>query len=103
VTPQRFLIRNGLRLAVYGQDGDGPALVFRHGLCGDPRQIAEAMQGRGRQSWHGLECAGHGASKMGAPSIAGLAADVAALIETQPAPVVLGASRWGRRLPAVWR
>lgn len=95
MTPERFLIRNGLRLAVYGQGGDGPALVFQHGLCGDARQIAEAMQGLGRQSWHGLECAGHGASEMGAPSIAGFAEDVAALIETLPVPVVLGGISMG--------
>ncbi|MCF8516818.1 MAG: alpha/beta hydrolase [Rhodobacteraceae bacterium] len=96
MTPLRYLVCNGLRLAVYGAAGDGPPLVFQHGLGGDARQIAEAMQGIGGQSWHGIECAGHGASELGPEiSIVGFADDVAALIETLPHPVVLGGISMG--------
>lgn len=90
-----FLNHDGLRLAAYGAGNAGPPLVFQHGLCGDARQIAEAMQGLGNQSWHGLECPGHGASPMGQPSIARFADAVAALVETLPAPVVLGGISMG--------
>ncbi len=93
--PLRHLLRNGLNLAVYGHDGALPPVVFQHGLCGDANQIAEAMAGIAGQSWYGLECAGHGASPMGEPSIAGMAGDVAALIETLQAPVVLGGISMG--------
>lgn len=94
--PSGHLTRDGLRLAVYGAGGSGPSLVFQHGLCGDARQIAEAMQGLLGQRWQGLECRGHGASQLGAAvSIAGLAEDVAALIETLPGPVVLGGISMG--------
>jgi len=90
-----FITHNGLRLAAYGAGNAGPPLVFQHGLCGDARQIAEAMQGLGNQGWHGLECSGHGASPMADPSIARFADAVAALIETLPAPVVLGGISMG--------
>lgn len=90
-----FMDHDGLRLAAYGAGNSGPPLVFQHGLCGDARQIAEAMQGLGNQGWHGLECPGHGASQMGPPSIAHFADAVAALIETLPVPVVLGGISMG--------
>lgn len=95
MTPVRHLHRNGVKLAVYGVEGAGPPLVFQHGLCGDANQIAEAVAGVAGQSWYGLECAGHGASPMGDPSIAGFADDVAALIETLHTPVVLGGISMG--------
>lgn len=87
--PTRWLIRDGVRLAVYSGGKSGAPLVFQHGLCGDANQIAEAMQGLGDQQWQGLECRGHGASDMGDVSIAVFADDVAALIETMDPPVVL--------------
>jgi pimeloyl-ACP methyl ester carboxylesterase len=95
MTPTRWLIRDGLRLAVYGGGKDGPPLVFQHGLCGDANQIAEVMQGLGDQQWQALECRGHGASDMGDVSIATFAGDVSALIETMDRPVVLGGISMG--------
>lgn len=86
-----WLQRNRLRLAVHGGGKSGPALVFQHGLCGDARQVAEAMAGLAPQRWAGLECHGHGPSDLGPEiSIARFAGDVAALIESLPGPVVLG-------------
>lgn len=93
--PARSLLRGGLPLAVYAGGSHGPELVFQHGLCGDARQIAEAMAGLNGQRWHGLECPGHGGSPMAMPSIARFADDVAALIETLQAPVVLGGISMG--------
>jgi pimeloyl-ACP methyl ester carboxylesterase len=96
MTPDGWLVRDGLRLAYY-RAGDGPrAVVFQHGLCGDARQTAEAMpQVAGYRSLT-LECRGHGASEPGAAfSIASFAGDVAALIETGAAPVVLGGISMG--------
>jgi pimeloyl-ACP methyl ester carboxylesterase len=96
MTSLGYLNRNGLRLAIHGAEGNGPPVVFQHGLCGDARQIAEAMQGLGGQRWHGLECPGHGVSDLGADiSMAGFAEDVAALIETLGGPVVLGGISMG--------
>lgn len=97
MTPTSWLIRDGLRLAVYGEEGGhGPTMVFQHGLCGDARQVSEAMQGLNGQRWHGLECRGHGQSALGTEvSIATFAADVAALIETLGGAVVLGGISMG--------
>jgi pimeloyl-ACP methyl ester carboxylesterase len=96
MTQTGWLTRNGLRLAVHGGGDHGPMLVFQHGLCGDARQVAEAMAGIAPQRWVCLECQGHGASDPGpAPSIAGFAEDVAALIETVPGPVVMGGISMG--------
>ena len=96
MTQTGWLIRNGLRLAVHGGGSAGPVLVFQHGLCGDARQVAEAMAGLTPQRWTCLECPGHGASEPDpAPSIASFADDVAALIETLPGPVVLGGISMG--------
>ncbi|MCF8520882.1 MAG: alpha/beta hydrolase [Rhodobacteraceae bacterium] len=91
-----WLTHRGLRLAVHGGGTSGPTMVFQHGLCGDAKQVAEAVQGIAPQRWTCIECAGHGASETdAAPSIAGFAQDVAALIETLPGPVVLGGISMG--------
>jgi pimeloyl-ACP methyl ester carboxylesterase len=96
MTRTGWLDRNGRRLAVHGGGSLGPALVFQHGLCGDARQVAEAMAGLAPQRWTCLECPGHGASDPAdAPSIAGFSADLAALVETLPGPVVLGGISMG--------
>jgi pimeloyl-ACP methyl ester carboxylesterase len=96
MTQTSWLQRNGLRLAVHGGGGDGPALVFQHGLCGDARQVAEAMAGAAPQRWTCVECPGHGASEMDpAPSISSFADHVAALAETLGGPVVLGGISMG--------
>jgi pimeloyl-ACP methyl ester carboxylesterase len=96
MTQTGWLPHNGLRLALHGGGDSGPPLVFQHGLCGDARQVAEAMAGLTPQRWTCLECPGHGASDSSPdPSIASFAADVAALIETLPGPVVLGGISMG--------
>lgn len=96
MTQTGWLTRNGLRLAVHSAGSEGPALVFQHGLCGDARQVAEAMAGLAPQGWAALECPGHGASDMAAaPSLASFAEDVAALIETLRVPVILGGISMG--------
>ncbi len=96
MTQTGWLNRGELRLAIHGSGTDGPALVFQHGLCGDARQVAEAMAGLAPQRWTSLECQGHGASDLGpAISMAGFGDDVAALIESLPEPVVLGGISMG--------
>lgn len=96
MTQTGWLTRNGLRLAVHGGGSDGPALVFQHGLCGDARQVAEAMASLAPQRWTCMECPGHGASDMDRePSIASFAGHVAALTETLGGPVVLGGISMG--------
>jgi pimeloyl-ACP methyl ester carboxylesterase len=95
-TQTGWLDRGGLHLAVHSGGTDGPALVFQHGLCGDARQVAEAMAGLAPQRWTCVECPGHGASDMGpTPSIAGFADHVAALAETLGGPVVVGGISMG--------
>ena len=96
MTQTGWLQRNGLRLAVHGGGSEGPALVFQHGLCGDARQVAEAMAGLDPQRWTCVECPGHGASDMDPePSIASFADHVSALGETLGGPVVLGGISMG--------
>lgn len=96
MTQTGWLIRGGLSLAVHGGGSDGPALLFQHGLCGDARQVAEAMAGLAPQRWQALECRGHGASDLGDTlSIATFADDVSALAEQGGEPVVLGGISMG--------
>jgi pimeloyl-ACP methyl ester carboxylesterase len=96
MTQTGWLHRDGLRLAIHGGGSVGPALVFQHGLCGDARQVAEALAGLAPQRWACVECPGHGASDMDpAPSIASFADHVAALAETLGGPVVLGGISMG--------
>ena len=92
------LQRAGLSLNV-AVTGDGPAMIFQHGLCGDAAQPLDLFpQGRG---WRcvTLECRGHGGSDAGASddfSIATFADDLIALIEARAlAPVVLGGISMG--------
>ena len=96
MTQTGWLTRKALRLAVHGGGSDGPALVFQHGLCGDARQVAEAMAGLAPQRWACVECPGHGASDMEPePSISSFADHVAALAETLGGPIVLGGISMG--------
>lgn len=96
MTQTGWLTRNSLRLAIHGGGSDGPVLVFQHGLCGDARQVAEAMAGLAPQRWASVECPGHGASDMDpAPSIASFADHVAALAEALGGSVVLGGISMG--------
>ncbi|MEW9807637.1 alpha/beta fold hydrolase [Mesorhizobium sp. ZMM04-5] len=88
--------RDGLALAAYDSGGDGPAVVFQHGLCGDIGQVAEAFPEGTAFRLVGLECRGHGASAAGdVLSIATFADDVAALIERIGGPVVLAGISMG--------
>lgn len=92
----RFLIRDGLRLAVHDAGGDGQPVIFQHGLCGDARQTAEAFPKDPRFRLLTLECRGHGASDFDPqPLIARFAEDIAALAETLGRPVVLGGISMG--------
>jgi pimeloyl-ACP methyl ester carboxylesterase len=101
MTQTGWLTRDGLRLAVHGDGSRGPALVFQHGLCGDAGQVSEAMAGAAPQRWQALECRGHGASDAGGEiSIATFAGDVAALVETQGTPAVLGGISMGAAIAA---
>ena len=96
MTQTGWLQRDGLNLAIHAGGNQGPPLVFQHGLCGDARQVAEAMAGLAPQRWQALECRGHGASDLGETvSIAAFSADVAALIERSGEPVVLGGISMG--------
>ena len=92
------LARGGLRLSV-AETGEGRAMVFQHGLCGDAAQPADVFpQGAG---WRcvTLECRGHGLSDVGALddfALATFADDVASLIEARAlAPVVVGGISMG--------
>lgn len=77
------LSARGTTLAAYDSGGEGLPIVFQHGLCGDIRQVAEAVPEQGFRLL-GIECGGHGASPLvGLPSIARFADDVVALIEAK--------------------
>ena len=96
MTQTGWLVRDGLSLAVHGGGSDGPPLLFQHGLCGDARQVAEAMAALAPQRWQTLECRGHGASDLGETvSIAAFSADVAALAAQVGEPVVLSGISMG--------
>lgn len=93
-----LLLRAGVRLCV-ARVGQGQTFIFQHGLCGDAHQPADVFPlGIGWQC-QTLECAGHGLSGPAAPgtvSIAGFAADVAAMIEAEKlGPIVLGGISMG--------
>lgn len=76
--------RGEVSLALHVQDGDGPCVVFQHGLCGDANQPAEVFP-TGRNFRHAvLECRGHGQSTAGDLrdlSIATFADDLAAVMD----------------------
>jgi pimeloyl-ACP methyl ester carboxylesterase len=88
----------GLKFAV-SEIGDGPAMLFQHGLCGNASQTAEVFPTESGWRCLTLECRGHGRSEAGSPeqfSIATFAEDVASLIEAQAlVPVVLGGISMG--------
>jgi pimeloyl-ACP methyl ester carboxylesterase len=90
--------RRGLRLKVW-ETGDGPAMVFQHGLCGDASQPAEVFPEESGWRCVMLDCRGHGGSEAGEPeefSIATFSGDVVSMIETwKLAPVVLGGISMG--------
>jgi pimeloyl-ACP methyl ester carboxylesterase len=78
VTPFR---RDGAALR-YEDKGQGPPVLFQHGLGGDAAQAAEVFPGAPPARRVTLECRGHGGSALGPPerlSIAAFADDLDAL------------------------
>ncbi len=90
--------RCGLRLAVR-EMGNGPTMVFQHGLCGNASQPADVFPAESGWRCVTLECRGHGGSDAGLPegfSIATFSEDLVSLIEARGrAPVVLGGISMG--------
>lgn len=93
--PTGWITRDGLKLALYDAGGAGAPVLFQHGLCGDARQTAEAFPTLPSFRRMTLECRGHGASQMGAVSLAIFADDVAALAEGLSPPLVMGGISMG--------
>jgi len=86
--------RDGLALALHVQDGEGPCVVFQHGLCGDASQPADVFPRDCTARHVVLDCRGHGESDAGpldALSIATFTDDLAAAIESLGAcPCIVG-------------
>jgi pimeloyl-ACP methyl ester carboxylesterase len=83
MTPIAFA-RDGLKLAGY-DIGNGPIVVFQHGMGGDEAQVAEAFPTQGFRRIT-LECRGQGQSEAGDPaqfSIAQFADDVLAFADSR--------------------
>ncbi|WP_377293746.1 alpha/beta fold hydrolase [Rhizobium sp. SG2393] len=93
-----FVTADGVRLHVDAA-GEGPVVVFQHGLCGDCGQTSEAFPADAGWRRVTVEARGHGRSEagdVGRFSIATFAADVAAVIEERiGAPVVVGGISMG--------
>lgn len=89
--------RDGLNLSLVQGPGNGPRILFQHGLCGDALQTIDAVP-HDVVNMQTLECRGHGKSDAGDPasySIALFADDVAALAETYDAPCIIGGISMG--------
>jgi pimeloyl-ACP methyl ester carboxylesterase len=88
----------GLTFSV-AESGDGPTMIFQHGLCGDAAQPFDFFPPGAGWRCVTLECRGHGSSDAGATenfSIANFAEDVISLIEARKlAPVVIGGISMG--------
>jgi pimeloyl-ACP methyl ester carboxylesterase len=65
--------RDGVRLALHLEDGDGPLVVFQHGLCGDARQPADVFPHGGMARHAVLDCRGHGGSEAGPHDVLSIA------------------------------
>ena len=91
--------RDGLALALHVQDGEGPCVVFQHGLCGDASQPADVFPRDCTARHVVLDCRGHGESDAGpldALSIATFTDDLAAAIESLGAgPCIVGGISMG--------
>ena len=90
--------RGGVRLSVH-ETGEGPAMVFQHGLCGDASQPASVFPPGVGWRCVTLECRGHGRSEAGPPnglSIATFADDVISWIDAREStPLVVGGISMG--------
>lgn len=93
-----FTTKDGTRLNV-DASGDGPPVVFLHGLCGDAGQTREAFPSECGFRRFTVEARGHGGSQPGnldKLSISTFASDVADFIEQGlSGPVVLGGISMG--------
>lgn len=93
-----FTTKDGTRLNVDAA-GDGPVVVFQHGLCGDAGQTREAFPSHSGYRRVTVEARGHGSSEPGdlrKLSIATFAEDLADFIEREiDAPVVVGGISMG--------
>lgn len=96
---QHILRRDGVALTLHVQEGEGPLMVFQHGLCGDAAQPAAVFPHTSGVRLAVFECRGHGASEAGDPaafSIATFADDVAAAIRMiTDRPCVVGGISMG--------
>jgi pimeloyl-ACP methyl ester carboxylesterase len=93
-----FTTKDGTKLNI-DTTGDGPAVVFQHGLCGDCGQTREAFPSGSGFRRVTVEARGHGSSQAGdlsRLSIATFADDIADFIEQEfGAPVVIGGISMG--------
>jgi pimeloyl-ACP methyl ester carboxylesterase len=99
MTTRTTFLRQGVALHIDDQGGEGTAVLFQHGLCGDANQTHEAFPQLAEFRRITLECRGHGQSEAGDPaqfSIAVFADDLAAFIEeVGRGPVVVGGISMG--------
>lgn len=96
------VIREGLRLSCAAGPGTGARAYFQHGLCGDCGQTMEVFP-HDAAAMRTLECRGHGRSDAGDPrhyAIATFAEDLAALMERDGAPSILGGISMGAAIAA---
>lgn len=93
-----FMTRDGTRLNV-DTDGEGPVVLFQHGLCGDAAQTREAFPSESGHRRITVEARGHGLSEPGdlrKLSIATFAEDMADFIERElGGPAVVGGISMG--------
>ncbi|MCB1434855.1 MAG: alpha/beta hydrolase [Alphaproteobacteria bacterium] len=93
------VLREDVALALHVQQGEGPHVVFQHGLCGDAGQPSDVFPRDCAVRHVVLDCRGHGESEAGpldALSIATFTDDLAAAIEGHGiAPCIIGGISMG--------
>ncbi len=95
----RWLLRDGLRLAVHEAGGGGVPVILQHGLGATEAQVAEVFPPGPRFARVTMECRAHGQSEAGeALSLAVFADDLAALAESLGPPVAMGGISMGAAL-----